>query len=479
MAETNHFSNHAILKNFRSRITPLSGRSQSVYTRAIRSLELFLIARDLRIATLSLTDILDWAADQLRSGLAQKTVSQFLNVFNSVWNSAIKDRLLTDTDIIREARRLIADYNPADDIPVSDATFNRLVGLFRSATDSNPDKENAIPLDLLILSLSNGAMPLCETAVLKMGGGIQIIDNQEITKRNTSPRRKYLFNLRQSELTTRQLSKLVDREVAKILQPLFGQPIDRADRYIQAIWANIAMRCGATASTALGCLKDPLPGILPAFCLSALTDDTRRLTYCRAVADALTSNPIRWHAMHLRPKVKFEDVLKRIASPEFTGLRPEFFYPCESIRKRIGKKTVFENQPLISGIVFFRSRITDIPSLFRHIGDLAWCFRTFNSSSAPYAEIPDREMHQFQSAIGIFTPGTEICPLDTIQPRDGEPVIVIGGDWARRSGTFEGIGKNEYGSAIFKVKLTSNFGYEWRITIDPRLVKPVGNGVAR
>lgn len=77
-------------------------------------------------------------------------------------------------------------------------------------------------------------------------------------------------------------------------------------------------------------------------------------------------------------------------------------------------------------------------------------------------------MQRFQSAIGHFTADTELYPLGTLIPKPGEKVILIHTDYEGRQAEVEEIVESREDTAIIRVKLTTDFGYEWRINIDAR-----------
>lgn len=168
--------------------------------------------------------------------------------------------------------------------------------------------------------------------------------------------------------------------------------------------------------------------------------------------------------------------------------QPEIFYPCEEIARRIGKKLVYCNKPLISDVAFFRCRATDIRPLFSRIGDMAWCYRGCGGSQ--YAVIPAGAMARFQEAIGMFTSDYQLSPIGSLTPKIGERVVIIGGVFAGRDGFIEKISTNtaslgaaeanasrtapntgNASSTIYRILLPDSTGFEWRVDLDSRLVR--------
>ena len=110
--------------------------------------------------------------------------------------------------------------------------------------------------------------------------------------------------------------------------------------------------------------------------------------------------------------------------------------------------------------------------MFALIGDKAWCYRVTNTPGAPYAAISSRDMRRFQAAIGVFTPDIEIHTLGELTPRPGESVIIIKAGFDNREGEVEEV-INDGATTIFRIKLSTDQGYEWRMDLDARQIQPL------
>ena len=84
-------------------------------------------------------------------------------------------------------------------------------------------------------------------------------------------------------------------------------------------------------------------------------------------------------------------------------------------------------------------------------------------------------MDRFQRAIGIFSSDTEVKPLGELSPKPGESVIVISAGFSGQTGTVEHIINKGCPSAIFRVKLDTDNGFEFRIDIDERQLERLIN----
>ncbi len=189
--------------------------------------------------------------------------------------------------------------------------------------------------------------------------------------------------------------------------------------------------------------------------------------------------------MQLRPGVRFTDICRRIDQLRdcslFTvhsSLDIELFYPSEEISRLIGKKIVTRQRPFIHSVVFFRAKLTDIGRLFSKIGDLAWCYRQSARPGAPYADISDRQFHLFQQTIAHFTPDYEVAATGDLELKEGDRVEILGGLFAGQQATVDSryaIRDTRYANAasgvIYRLNIIGDNGIDWRITVDPRLLK--------
>ncbi len=513
-------TNREFFDFFRSRLSNLSTETASKYSRTISDLDCFLTGHRLSLSDLSPAMVADWAAELFRQGLAVNTVVRHLNILSALIKSAAKKDLLTPDDSPRQLAKFLGDKkiqhskfniqnSPGSLVSKPPQFSGSLVSKYPgslvvktpqisgqkkfsgSLVSKHPGSlvvknTTFIPIlreilkkqsdlnvyeDLLLFSLVNGALPLEEVAMIKKGDTDKY--NNEVSRliigRNQSPRREYVFDLRQSYSTPRQIRSAI----AEGLKPLWektGLPADAdPDDAVRSLWAACAIQSGATASEALGRLQGPAPYSLPEFCIPANdTGDTR--LWDNAVHSMIAHELPVWYAMHLRKGVDFDDLRKEIA--DRVRPVPELFYPSETVKRRVGNRTIVEEHPFISRTAFFKSRQENILPMFALIGDKAWCYRVTNTPGAPYAAISSRDMRRFQAAIGVFTPDIEIHPLGELTPRPGESVIIIKAGFDNREGEVEEV-INDGATTLFRIKLSTDQGYEWRMDLDARQIQPI------
>lgn len=489
MADTQDYTNESILDFFKSGIQTQSAETQSAYGRVIKAMGAFLSGHDLHLADISETMVVDWVVELLRSGLSPKNVKKYVDILGSLLNSGMKAGILPPNEAVKKAKLRFTDTPEDIDQEWVDTFTNRFLNLMRVRaevlkTDSNPDAP--IWRDVILFSLLNGAMNIADVARLTKdgyhGGSEEAL---AVVGRNASPtRRKYIFDLRQSSMTPKQLEELVAKKTLELLRDKVSPRLTDTRSAILSMWVELAMRGGATASMALGCHPSFTSVCLPAFAGKSAVEESLKAEIIKSVASEVISNPLRWYAMRLRSRVTVEDIEKSITETALPWKPAETFYPMEAITKASGKKRQTVRQPYICDVLFFKSRVTDILPLFRHIGDKAWCYRVTNAPGAPYAAIPQADMTRFQIAIGEFAPGTEVHPLGTIELSPGDEVVVLGGLLAGKTGIFDRkVTDRKSGRILYRVILQQvgkdgkAEGYEWEhakkieTEIDPRQLR--------
>lgn len=472
MSADKRHSNREYFEFFQSRLKDLGAESALKYRRTLADLDSFLAAYQLSLSDLSEIMVYDWATELLRRGLAKSTVIRHLNILSSLVKAAAKKGLMSPDNAPRVVAKILSASTAELPPLMREHDFISCLGVITNILRNTTDSD--VCEDMLMISLLNGAMPLEKIAFLKKS---DIPDFNEISQavlnRNASPARNYIFDLKQSYSTPRQIFSIVSRK----LKTVFGRYSDTndfdPDSMIRSLWAACAIRNGATASEALSCIGGDAPYSIPAFCKPANNATDNKPLWIRAVNSALTQDMPKWYAMRLRKGVKFDELRSEIA--EKMRPAPEFFYPCETFTRQIGARKVIEDHPFISQTAFFKSYPERVLPMFNLIGDKAWCYRVHNAPGAPYAVIPQNEMRRFQSAIGVFTPDIEVHSLGELTPRPGESVIVIMAGYGNREGQIEEVINQEGGSAIFRVKLSTDQGYEWRMNVDARQIERVVN----
>lgn len=458
-----------LLTEFESHLPSLSPSSSQSYRKAIGRLRSFLDARNATLTPSSLPLLADWLVDLSRAGLTFKTASLYLDAISSIYKKVVKEGRATPSPIPGDLRHRLRELGEKRwEESVNRERFDRLQALTRAAVGSKY-ADTALAADLLLTALIR-AVSLPATAMLRTAE----LDPDDpeiaaIAERQSSSKRKFLFGLGQSKLTPRQLERHTDRLVGELLRSRGIAAWVNSDATLRSYWAFGALQSGIPA----GRVRATIGGVPPGLPALAMTPPTEACTAdeIRSVATTFLVNPLRWYAMRLRPRVKYDQLTQRLKSLEGVTL-PELFYPCEEIAKRTGKTMTFQSRPVIPDVVFFRSRVTDILPLFGKIGDLAWCYTTGGRGSGRYAAIPADSFERFQRTIGQFTDGHEVAGIGELPLRENDRVVVVGGLFQGQEARITKVdGAPEDPNAVYRISFFGDNGIEWRVALDPRIVK--------
>lgn len=468
MSENKVNSNKSILGVFQSKIACHSEYTAYKYRKTLVDFECFINSHKLSLAYEAARIIEDWCVELLRQELSLTTLKHRFNILNSLFKEAAENGVMSPCNEPRNIARQLD--STGFEIPqfLRAAVFNKTLSLIRRYTRKN--NPSNIYVDILVFSILNGAKPLDEIIYIKKDNLSDYFGcSKIILERNVDSRRRYVFNLQQSNLTRRQIIASVDNGLKQIFEYVSDTKGLTLDKLSASLWVALAIRGGATASEALRCVGREAPYSVPSFC--AVSDETpqHKETWQNAIEMLVTHELPKWFVMRLRRGVGFNELQKEISDKIHP--MPELFYPVETIRKKLGGKTSFVEQPFISQTVFFRSYPENVLPMFALIGDKAWCLRVSNNTDAPYAVIPQNEMLRFQRAIGVFSADAEIQPLGTLTPKPGEVVILIQPGYDNREALVEEIMESECGTVLFRVKFTTDYGYDWRTTVDARQIE--------
>jgi len=422
----------------------------------------------------------EWVAWLFYKGYSLETVKVYVGRLSALYGKAVKDGVAVDDGCFSCLKAKLRDVSPDDMEVNSDPDcFKKLRKLVRADCSKNPVRQLA--KDLVLFSLYNGGLTFEQLAAYKKtdydGGDTAVLD---IVERHSRGRNKYLFPLKQSERTPRQL--------AGIIASLFSEALKMVGINLTActsatpckLWAVAAMRCGVSASDIAACMD--FGGMInPVFSFAAKTElTTQRIAEIRrCVSVTLTRNPEYWYAMQFRPRVSYDMIKERMNAAGIT--LGKTFYPMEEIVRRVGKKMVCESRPVVPGLLFFQSKASELPEIFFHIGDLAWGYRQTRNVRSPYAIISKKDIEIYQHTIGKFTEGMDIYPAGSVRIEKGDKVEIIGGNLMGRPATFvKEIHENAVGAGpvrriIYRLMMVGDNSLEWTVNVDPRLVLKISD----
>lgn len=308
---------------------------------------------------------------------------------------------------------------------------------------------------------------------------VDIVERQRLSR----PGAQYVFPLNQGQKRPGQIQRELTADIATMLRNAgmrFAESFSRQD--ITAMWIDRALHAGISPVD----LRSILSTVPPAYdFLQLLTyapiDQRQTARIKNRIADSINDHTIRWFVMKLRGTVTPSDIEQQLQHDIPGILRHiSFYYPTRRLMYLAGKKRQHRYVPYLPGILFFRTHRDNLPVIFRHIGALAWCYRTSATPGSPYTTINIGEMKQFQRHIGQFTPDVEMELIAT-QPQAtiGDNVTIVGGN------LYEGhqgqvIKVNRQGSkTTYTLQLTDTQYIRWStVKIDSTLIQPLTNAVA-
>lgn len=443
-------------------------------SRAIDSLSRFVGGADISFARFDTTFLGEWTARQFYDGYYPKTVAYNLSKIAALYNKAVADDLAPASSafstVLSRVNGIGARFAAYD----HSSTFSRLLSVSRADCAASPSRQLA--KDIILFGIFSGGMTLRRIAAFKKDDPISENPHlRRIVERYSKPKNKYLFPLHQSRLTPKQLLESIIALLDVFLKPLRTLLSTDPDNLLIDLWSDVAMSCGASAAEIAACLSPYGVTNALTFCVAPAGITEKRISDIRSqVIEVLTDNPLHWYALHLRRQTDFEQLTTRLKEKDIA--LDEIFYPMEEITRKVGKKLVFQDRPIISWLVFYRARVTQLPRMFHEIGDLAWGYRYFRDVTSPYAIIPATEVRDYQQAIGTLSPSTRLRSDTDLRLHEGDHVIILGGPLNGYPGTFITEKKekgNSTGRTIYRIALTSGNNINWEVDWDPQLVKKI------
>lgn len=466
--ENTAVSVNELLNFFRLKATGKKGSSARNYIRAVSALTGYLNNLDCEPGALSEQILADWFIYMCLCRFSFKTSVLFFNNISGLYGLAVKEGIAQETEIFKSVK---SGFKALGGIEggVDMSAFKRIKELTRNAPCQKG--ESAIAADIVLLSLLSSCKSLTEIARLRREDCQELdAEKSSVVSRHMSPRRKYVFDLKQSELTDRQL----ERKVIGLVRGLFkSRGITQTDNLqdtIESYWAYAALQSGVSASSVVGVLGKAPKG-LPPFALSLKIEllESQKAEIEHLVGNSFVDNPLRWYAMRLRQRVSFGELDERVKALKDVPA-PELFYPLEEIARRINKKLVFDKQPVIRDVVFFRSRQTEVFPLFCNIGDIAWCYTTTGKPGAPYAAISETSFRNFQEAIGHYASDYHLAEEGLQSPEKGESIKILNGLFQGVEASFRDV-KSEDGRSLWQLFFNSDNNISWNFEVDPRLTE--------
>ena len=457
---------------FRIKITENPNRSTAASRqKAFNAFVSFVGKDEITADQFSESFLLDWAVWMIQNGYTQKTVAFYMKQLGTLYNQAVADGLVPPSEASKNVRDRVSDIPERDFVSIDVNAVDKLQRFLKAWAAGKTTK--GLAADVVAFAILNGGLSFQEIAGYKKvdyHGDNQLL--KSIVEKYVKPRNKYLFPLDQSSNTPAQMKKELSKLFYLALTP-FGLKLSKHEETTAAdLWSMAALESGVAPCELAGLSDGYIPSFNPVLKLidqRAIADDERAVAQKRIIA-MLTDNPMNWYAMQFRPRVKYEQIRQALEEIKDEVKCSDLFYPSEEIMRRIGHKMVKERRPVVPGLLFFKSRATDIPTIFRHIGNLAWCYRQTNDHTSPYAIIPSAQIQAYQTIIGQFTPDMELLSEDSLNINENDRVIILGGSFVGHTATVSAVKPTSAGRTIYKLSLIGNNNLTWTVTADSNLV---------
>ncbi len=458
---------------FRAKIRQSNSRvSMANMSRALEAFCEFAGGSDIAFCSFNRTLLENWVAYMLFRGYYVKTAAYYVKKIAALYNKAVADGLAAPAAAFSEMQALLGKplASRFDGASGSDV-FDKLQKLVRKDYSAVPGKQLA--KDVLLFAVYCGGLTFEDIASYRKDG-YKGDDRRilEIVERYSRPKNKYLFPLEQIRRTSRQMALTLERMLSEVLQGVNLTLSVRASDTALDLWCLSAMSCGVPVREIAACaLPRKSSCAVTAFVTPAHVSDGRISEIRDRVIATLADNPLRWYAMHFRRNVDFGMIAARLKEK---GLAlHDIYYPMEEILHKLGHRKVFESRPVISWLLFFRARVSELDCLFHEIGDLAWGYRQSPVAGSPYTAISDVDIAEYRNAIGTLDSDVRLLKDDELQFSKGDCLVILGGPLNGRRAIFESEIRSDRKRIVYRLRLCGGDNLNWIVDWDPRLVRKI------
>lgn len=418
-----------------------------------------------------------WIAHMIDCGLSLSSRDRYIKKLNSLYRDYCAGNGVDDNpfDAVKELRGL----DCPDGLRSLNAELTRIEEMFDILlSDAKTRPELAVFLYLLLNASADIENAVSLTTADYNPEFPQLGDIINTDRFHHS--RKYIFDLGQSRKRTPQLVREV---MAGIDLYMRVKGIRFQDGFkpsaIVALWTLKARKTGVSLSDLKGML-----GVIPeefAYLRSAEASELSAdevLKIKRRVAEAFSPSGKRWYAMKVRRGFDFDRFRQHVrkSCEEYYG-ESTLFYPQRQAMRRVGKKIVAENVPVIPDVVFFHLQPRHVRKMDAIVraDNIGWIFRHTNKAGSGYSVIDSGSMALFQRVIGIFTPDIKI-ELTPEEPLGvGRDVVITGGIMAGYRGRIYDIKEGSDVRRIY-IRLSDKYSIKAEAAVEEFYVRPVDGG---
>lgn len=439
---------------------------------------------------LPIEDLLNvWGATMIEKGIAVSSRKRYFTKLGSIYKEfTTEEGIVADEDPFESAKAIL-DSNRSEFYEKILMATTQLEECFDSIVK---DAERRPSLAVFLYLLLNASPDIEKAIALRTEEYTHTFAQLDdvIAPEAFHHRRRYVFNLSQSQKRMPQLVKEVCSDIHRYLWTkgvkLDGARLDKEyiGAVITSLWISKAREIGIGFSDICAAVVtmprevDYLSHVRPSdISLNEIESIKRR------VADSFAPATSRWYAMKLRRGVSFDSVcttMRALLPTVFHKI--EFFYPVREVAKRDGKKIVREKIPFIPDIVFFNTLpryVKDIDSTIRD-NNIGWVFRIVNTLDSGYSIIDNSSMLTFEKAVGRFSSDMKIMVTDRPPVEIGRRVRITGGIMEGYEGTIYDVSNdidNNCGR-MFCIKLSTANYVRLQVNVEDYYIEPIDNTIS-
>lgn len=461
-----------LLKKFESETNKYKIQARRTYRKAFLSFKHFVYDRFISDQPFCIEVIAEWYVFLRLKGINVAKSYFYIDKLGNLYSATRETDKKTEPPYFRNIRKSIKAVQGEEkrNLPAKIENVIRLQNLIKN---SQPGSLDSLGFDLLLFSLCMGGCPVRDMINLKKTD-LESLNPaaQKIAKKYTDNKRKYVFPLNQIRSTPKQGRLHVTTLLDEVLPKIGISEYDDIDNLLYLLWICTAVFYGVSPSVIRSIRELPHDLNFLTLCEPKPLTGEEKESLILKMADLVCSGKEKWFALKLRPRVSFEDLLAKVAKTDDKKITPAFFYPCDEIARKVGKKVVWKDRPVISDIVFIKTHTSTLVPFLRNVWELAWCYREY--PGGPYGEIPSKSMEDFQKAIDIFTPEFEIAPIGGFELKEKDRVIIVGGNYKDLKARILSKDKSseDVDTTIYRVELLDYTGRS-DIGIEARYLRPL------
>lgn len=413
-----------------------------------------------------------WIATMIDKGIAPASRKRYVEKLGTIYREFAGD-LAGSSDPFGAVRDL-RDFEVSNTVAVLDAASERMAHIFdilMSEARANPVLAVFV---YLLFHASSDIDAAISLTIDEYAPEFPQLD-EIINPAKFHHRRKYVFDLDQSRKRMPQLRSEVISTISFYLRAKeILLPGGFAGSTIPALWVARAKSIGIPLAAIVSALADiPTEYLYIKYIKGVPLAPDRAMDIKQRVAESFAPTVKRWYALKLRRSVRFEalrDYFQDIYGERFDP--QALFYPRKEVSRRMKKKIVTEEVPVIPDVVFLHvqpGQVRRIDMLIKN-ESYGWVFRMANKADSEYSVIDPASMLVFQRVIGTFTPDIKVALTRENPIGIGRRVRITGGIWEGYTGIIYDVKPGSSARRIY-IRLSDEYCIRAEATVEEYYVE--------